>query len=912
VEYLRVSIEGIITKWKGSLYVTDDEGGYSPSAKYTVLSYNHDDQIDQSTFRIPTAFIDNKFDLIYNNLGGLILDTTNISNIALNYNNYEIKNEYGNFELIQYEGSTENTNPYITVVTKGNPFPTLTGSTFGTFKYHLKPKDSVIENLFFSQLDEFENILLNRLITPKYTSTFEAPLNTDSGTILLSRQSFTWPTTDGFNIDVDTIEYGNYINDILGMAKNYDNSKGNLMSRRFVSSSIHEYDTDDGTNDESQGRKINKTIKIYGRQFDEIKKYTDGIKFANVVTYDKRNNTPDELIKVLAKTMGFDAIKSVSDNKLLSYIAKSNQSTFSGQSRSMSVQEIDTELWRRLVINAWWLYKSKGTRKVIEFFINLFGLGECLVNFDEVVYVASHKLNVEQTFDKIGKILTKDLGDIEPVIDRTEYPIDEQGFPKTLPNTDEYYFQMNGFWYNGGTEKTVGNNPHSGPYDYGSKYFEKFSCFIDDLPETNTVTVEEFTETLNLFPDYNNGDAEITFEGGKPVMDYGNTYGERMMSDGRVSSEITMVSAGFTTENSRTGRGSIKMTFNTGDVCSICPTYQLNQKTGLITPLQGDTPINNDCCTQYGFNYKPIRLDDMYGNFSGENGQRLNDKYVDAIVSSYGQRFYDDNNRGCFWCRKVTPMCDIGVSIEWLSNNNDLNRLIDFLIDEGILTENNRKQFTKEWNDNKQRTIDKVSEQLEEKYNGYCLVIHEDLSSVSNACCRVRGGDWVDINQNQPSDVPNYKCVVTKEVIVEDKSSPCEMSTKRDATYAYAEPGLLRFDGLTTSTNPTNLLPNNNERYKITIELDGNTFGPFNYQYDSGVGNIITRDGDFKLSFNPQPKETMVISGRDDDGNSDAFGAFRVYLYTNYVVDPNPLNRGQFKDIPLIVVIKEIEPCGLS
>ena len=33
VEYLRVNVESIITNWKGSLYVTDIEGGYSTSAK---------------------------------------------------------------------------------------------------------------------------------------------------------------------------------------------------------------------------------------------------------------------------------------------------------------------------------------------------------------------------------------------------------------------------------------------------------------------------------------------------------------------------------------------------------------------------------------------------------------------------------------------------------------------------------------------------------------------------------------------------------------------------------------------------------------------------------------------------------------------------------------------------------------
>ena len=102
------------------------------------------------------------------------------------------------------------------------------------------------------------------------------------------------------------------------------------------------------------------------------------------------------------------------------------------------------ELWRRLVINAWWLYKSKGTRKVIEFFIKLFGLGECLINFDECVYVVDNKLDVESTFDKIQEIALIGLVSGSTVeIDRDDYPIDEQGFPKTLPNTQDYYFQMN-------------------------------------------------------------------------------------------------------------------------------------------------------------------------------------------------------------------------------------------------------------------------------------------------------------------------------------------------------------------------------------------------------------------------------------------------------------------------------------
>jgi len=278
VEFLRVNLEGSISKWKGSLFITDDEGGYSDVYKNTILGYNYNQLMDESVMTIPTLFIQNKFNLITNDLGGFKLDPTDISNIKLNYDSYEISNENGKFNILGYTGDTKNVNgltddPYIRLVVKGNPFPTLSATTFGTFKYHLKPKDYVVDRLFFDNLSDFENLLLNRLTAPKYTCMFESPVETESGILLLARKTFTWPTTDGFNLDIDTIEYGLYVDSLLKMGIDYDRLKSNIISRRFVSSSIHEYDTDDGTNDESQGRKINKLLKYMVENLMKLKIY---------------------------------------------------------------------------------------------------------------------------------------------------------------------------------------------------------------------------------------------------------------------------------------------------------------------------------------------------------------------------------------------------------------------------------------------------------------------------------------------------------------------------------------------------------------------------------------------------------------------------------------------------------------
>ena len=813
-QFLRVSLEGIISKWKGSIYVTDETGGYSSVAKNTLLGYSYNNLTNESQIIIPTIYTKNKFNLTTNNLGGIILDPNDISNIKLSFNSYEISNDYGNFEVLGYTGDTVNinptitNNPYIKIIVKGEAFPSLTGSTFGTFKYHLKPKDLVVDRLFFDTLNDFENILLNRLVTPKYTSMFEAPMETESGTLLSVRKSFTWPTTDGFNLDTDSNEYGAYINNVLKMGIDYDRIKGNLITRRYVSKSISEFDTNDGTEDESQGRKVNKLLTIYGREFDEIKKYTDGIKFANTITYNKKDNAPDELIKNLAKAMGFEAIKSVTDNKLLSYIAKSNQAVFSGQSRSMSTQEIDTELWRRLVINAYWLFKSKGSRKVIEFFIKLFGLGECLINFDECVYVVDNKLDVEETFHQVEEIISLGLPSGTTItVDRDEYPIDEQGFPNTLPNSQDYYFQMNGFWYNNGTQRTTGNNPHYGPYDYGSKYFEKFSCFIDDFSGRTETTLQTYTDNVNLFPDYNNGDIEITFEDGKPLMDYGDTYAQIMTDDDRISEMTHLIGAGFSTENSRTGLGSLKLTFNCGgNDCDVpCPNFIIDNQTGLVLvePLQTNppssqiptTPLDEECCRYHGFDYAPTSFSDLYKSTLSQEALNLALQYETLV-----NKLYQDSigTTSCFWCLPALPICDFTQYFQTLNQTEGVQGVINVLVNDGLLSPNDNSidNFLIGWNKEggQTNTLNTLSTYFNTLYDGYCLVVDANFGEISEECCAIRGGQWVNPIPSggfiDPDLQTTFKCLIPKDIPPVINPCLCTTQFERDCdVYAsYKDP----------------------------------------------------------------------------------------------------------------------------
>lgn len=619
-KFIETELTGIIDNWKGSLFIEQS------NLTYTVVGFNYNQYTDESYFSFPinvtqnTFYLDTRFD-------GVSFDELDISVLQTNYLKYEIQNDFGKFPILGYTGNT-NTNDYIYIKLKGNVWPNLSATTNGSFTYHLRPTDYNLQKYFFNRLSDFQNQVLNRLITPQYTLSLEIPYTNEQGYTFNVTQNFTWPTSDGYNLDVSGRNYGEYLENLFNLANTLDSTNTSIMTRRLVASSILEFDSaGDGTSE--RGRKMDKLLKIWGREYDDVKRYIDGISFANVVTYDGVDNTPDELIKMMASTLGFDTIQSFSDNDLINYLTTTTNVIFSGESRTLSIQEMDTELWRRLVINAWWLWKSKGTRKVVEFFLNLFNINECLINFNEYVYLADEKLDYEEVNDKILNYLNT-FSTVDVLEDRKiedVYPIDSEGYPKPLPDSPNYYFQMNGFWYDGGVPANTkpdmnGNNPHYGPYDFGKAYFDKFRCFIDGFTFINeTVNLNELS--FNYFTDYSFGTVEpndgVLIISGEtvstgtpppPTPNYGLFYGSLMNDTNRITSGSTVELAGKTDEYVNTGKYSIKINFNTGvgDECIICPPSiglsKYEPYSGVVTYYDGDTLFgvnSKKCCDFYGY-----------------------------------------------------------------------------------------------------------------------------------------------------------------------------------------------------------------------------------------------------------------------------------------------------------------------
>jgi hypothetical protein len=518
-EFVRVSLENIIINWPASLFLSPfglNNLGESVTSN-TFINYVYDNVTNIAKFNVNTNLINNKFDINYLTNGTIadsFNESNNVRNLSVNYDSYVILVNGNEFPVIGFTGSTELLNDSLTFEVYG---PVFSGVSVNV-NYHIKPNKEIVD-IFFNGLNDFEGYLLNLSSFPKYKATFNFPIKSNSGALLYTDKTLIWPVSDGYNIDYDTGDYISYATSLLDISNNNDLTVSNLMNRFLVSESITSFDTVPVVlHDEFQdttGQKMNKSLNIYGRSFDDFNKYIEGISFAHNVTYNQENNTPDNYLKSLARVLGWDLISSVTENDLLSNYITTTDSKFSGQSVGLTAVKADIELWRRLILNSPWIWKSKGARKSIEFLLNFIGTPKGLIEFNEYVYVADEPIDID-LFIKLLELNNLDT-------DISNYPIDTDGYPRFFADTDDMYFQSNGLWYRetGGSGSTVdiltGNNPHVGPYDGGFKYINQLTELIPNFSATTITGETVVTGVTNLFTNYNLG--EITNYDGETYVD---------------------------------------------------------------------------------------------------------------------------------------------------------------------------------------------------------------------------------------------------------------------------------------------------------------------------------------------------------------------------------------------------------
>lgn len=180
--------------------------------------------------------------------------------------------------------------------------------------------------------------------------------------------------------------------DLLLSASWYDSSNPNLITKLIPRHYLMEghgsqgFSTENGTIESAytgssipgsgklgSSQIISTLLYTWAKFFDEIKIYIDLMSNVTHIDYDYNGTTADQFLPFLAKHYGLDLPNMFGQASLQQYVDGEN--TTVGESNSVyTLQQIQNQVWRRLLINVQEIIKSKGTIHSIKAFIRSMGI----------------------------------------------------------------------------------------------------------------------------------------------------------------------------------------------------------------------------------------------------------------------------------------------------------------------------------------------------------------------------------------------------------------------------------------------------------------------------------------------------------------------------------------------------------
>ena len=514
-ERFRVSITKIINYFPASLDVQYTNGDFITGD--TAYDIAYDIQNDETYFKVNVDRLRNPFDVDYsinasNNLMMRELEVSIYRNLNKTYLDYCVSIDDNIYKILAFTPSTTLTSGTLTFYVSGSPFGT-TATTLQT-EFQIRPNDYIVDKIFQENFDEVEKFLVNRLVRPEYTAVFQVPQQNEYGQTYTDYQQVTWPKDGYWNLDIRSFLFDSYLAKIQEIAINLDSFKTNLISRFLVSDSLKEFDT--------LGRKVEKIFQIYGRSFDQIKQFIEGLAYMNSVNYNTSNDIPSELLVNLSRTLGWSSNFSPITNEdfLSSVFGNTSTPTYPGYARALTPTELNYTYYKNLILNASYLFKSKGTRRSIEFLLRLIGAPDSLIEYNEHIYLADQKINLDQFYNQWSQIsggtyvletptyatgqtysfkgqlftaFTTNSSYQDTNITLSDYPMDFEGYPNAPLNTETYFFQIGAGWYETTPEHrspdnvVLTGNVFTGqnlsiqtqllPFTYGQTYLNRFRDF---------------------------------------------------------------------------------------------------------------------------------------------------------------------------------------------------------------------------------------------------------------------------------------------------------------------------------------------------------------------------------------------------------------------------------------------------
>ena len=201
INYFPAAIESSQIRQDYSTGTTAFDIGYDSEEDLTYLSFN-------------TSYLRNPFGVDFSvnatrNILSLGFDVSKYRNFNSLFTSYSLFTSQNSYRIVDVTGTTTISAGTLTIAVKGDVFNTTNTTTSETLV--IRPNDFTVNEVFNLELDEVEELLLNRYSYPIYTSKFQILTEADNGTEYIRLQTLTWPLDGVWNIDIRTPQFTKYI-----------------------------------------------------------------------------------------------------------------------------------------------------------------------------------------------------------------------------------------------------------------------------------------------------------------------------------------------------------------------------------------------------------------------------------------------------------------------------------------------------------------------------------------------------------------------------------------------------------------------------------------------------------------------------------------------------------------------------
>jgi hypothetical protein len=379
---LRAAVNSVLAAFPAGLVAepTQPDG----SRLSTVITHSYEALADATTCQLPVDTLANPFGL---NLHTLAQESRpGQPDLLTQTQRYVLELEGIEYPLLEVVGLTNAQSGLLTVRLKGHPFAAYTTQSLA-LRYVLRPAAEYARSQFRTTTSELGLYLLGGTQAPLPNTAlvvFRLPVegeNFETADPIIEEQQVSWPRPDGYNIASQGVSFSTYVAqlDLLGDA--LDGYKSDLLLSRYAPpDSLLALD-------ETQQAKLPALLRVWGRQLDDTKLFIDALARVNHLDYEPARSVPEQLVRSLAATLGWQVQPLLDEDQLLERLYSVGLDQAFSSSVSVLPPDLDAELWRRIALNTHWFFRAKGTRLAVESVLNLLGLPNGLLRFDEHAYL---------------------------------------------------------------------------------------------------------------------------------------------------------------------------------------------------------------------------------------------------------------------------------------------------------------------------------------------------------------------------------------------------------------------------------------------------------------------------------------------------------------------------------------------